>query len=284
MASAAMRWHRMRFDGIGCDATALRCDNVGCDAMASAAMRSHRMRCDGIGCDAMASAAMRWHHMRYDGIGCDVMASDAMRCHQIQCDGIGCDAMALAAMRWHRLRCDGIGCDTMASDAMRWLRMRWLRQGLEKVARQNVGGVGRRAAKCVDLHAHDHEERREEGPFVAGHRAPRRAISPRPRTGHPPVHRGMGSAVEQAKGKGGGGGGGAAPPLGVHAGAGWAELHLVLTACDIGRHSTYDVGRLSVQPRAQRAPHGKVLISPQTHPRPRMEPASGRGSAQQVDV
>jgi len=45
----------------------------------------------------------------------------------------------------------------------------------------------------------------------------------------------MGAAVEQAKGKGGGGG--AAPPLGVHAGAGWAELHLVLTAGDIGRHS-----------------------------------------------
>jgi len=98
--------------------------------------------------------------------------------------------------------------------------------------------MGRRAAKCVDFHAHDHEERGEEGPFVAGHRAPRRAISPRPRTGHPPEHRGMGAAVEQAKGKrGGGGGGGAAPPLGVHAGAGWAELHLVLTAGDIGRHS-----------------------------------------------
>jgi len=66
--------------------------------------------------------------------------------------------------------------------------------------------MGRRAAKCVDLHAHDHEERGEEGPFVAGHRVPRRAISPRPRTGHPPEHRRMGAAVEQAKGKGGGGG------------------------------------------------------------------------------
>ena len=34
---------------------------------------------------------------------------------------------------------------------------------------------------------------------------------------------------QRARGKGGG----AAPPLGVHAGAGWAELHLVLTAGDI---------------------------------------------------
>jgi len=84
--------------------------------------------------------------------------------------------------------------------------------------------------------------------------------------------------------------GGAAPPLGVYAGAGWAELHLVLTAGYIGRHSrgrglgqvAYDVGRLSVQPRAQSAPHGEVFLSPQTHPRPRMEPASGRGSAQYV--
>jgi len=97
--------------------------------------------------------------------------------------------------------------------ADRWCRRtalgRLLRQGLEKVARWNVGGVGRRAAKCVDLHARDHEERGEEGPFVAGQRAPRRAISPRPRTGHPPEHRGMGAAVEQAKGRGGGGGGSA---------------------------------------------------------------------------
>ena len=45
----------------------------------------------------------------------------------------------------------------------------------------------------------------------------------------------MGAAVEQAKGKGEGGG--AAPPLGVHAGVGWAELILGLTAGDISRHS-----------------------------------------------
>ena len=113
--------------------------------------------------------------------------------------------------------------------------------------------------------------RREEGPFVAGHRAPRRAISPRPRTGHPPEHRVMGAAVEQAKGKGGGGGVGAAPPLGVHAGAGWRNYtssSLLATSghsrgCGLGQVA-YDVDRLSVQPRAQRAPHGEVPISPQT--------------------
>jgi len=143
-------------------------------------------------------------------------------------------------------------CDGAAD---RWCRRaalgRSLRQDLEKVARRNVGGVGLRAAQCVDLHAHDHEERGEEGPFVAGHRAPRRVICPRPlklgiRLG---TGEGMGAAGEQAKGKGEGGRG-AAPPLGLHAGAGWAELHLVLTAGDIGRHSrgrglgqvAYDVG------------------------------------------
>jgi len=76
--------------------------------------------------------------------------------------------------------------------------------------KEKVEGVGRRAAKRVDLHDHDHEERGEEDLLVAGHRALRRASSPRPRTGHPSEHRGMGAASEQAKGgwKGGGGGGG----------------------------------------------------------------------------
>ena len=132
--------------------------------------------------------------------------------------------------------------------------------------RRRGGAASGKACRSSQPH---HEERGEEGLLVAAHCAPRRAISPRPRTGHLPEHRGMGAAVEQAKGKGGGGGG-AAPQLGVHAGAGWAELHLVLTAGDIGRHSrgrglgqvAYDVGRISVQPRAQRTPHGEVLISP----------------------
>ena len=89
----------------------------------------------------------------------------------------------------------------------------------------------------------------------------------------------------------GDGEGGLQRPHCVHEGAGWAELHLVLTASDIGRHSrgsglghqvAHDVGRLSMQPPAQRASRGEVVISPQTHPRPRMEPAFGRGSAQYV--
>jgi len=162
-----------------------------------------------------------------------------------------------------------------------------LRQGLEKVARRNVGGVGRRAAKCVDLHAHDHEERGEEGPFVAGHRAPRRAINSRPRTGHPPEHRGMGAAVEQAKGKGGGGGSVQRPHLAcmqARAGRNYTSSSLLATSADTVESAVstrlYDVGRLSVQPPAQRAPHGEVPISPQMHPRPRMVPALGRGSAQ----
>jgi len=93
--------------------------------------------------------------------------------------------------------------------AERWCRRaalgRSLRQGLEKLGRRNVGGAERRAAKRVDIHGHNREERGEEGLLVAGHRAPRRAISsPRPRTGHAPEHRGMGAAGEQAKGRGGG--------------------------------------------------------------------------------
>jgi len=41
----------------------------------------------------------------------------------------------------------------------------------------------------------------------------------------------------RGEGGGGGGGGGLQRPHCVHAGTGWAELHLVLTAGDIGRHS-----------------------------------------------
>jgi len=97
------------------------------------------------------------------------------------------------------------------------------RWGLEKVGRRNEEEAERRTAKRVDLHGHDHEERGEGGLLVAGHRAPRRAISPWPRTGrtgHPPEQRGMGAAGEQAKGRGGGGGGCSAPTACMQARAG----------------------------------------------------------------
>jgi len=173
----------------------------------------------------------------------------------------------------------------------RWCRRaalgRSLRQGLEKLGRRNIRGAERRTAKCVDLHGHDHEERGDEGPVVAGHRTPRRMINPLPRTGHPPEHREMGAAVEQAKGKGGGGGGVQRPHLAcmqARAGRNYTSSSLLATSADTVESAVstrlYDVGRLSVQPPAQRAPHGEVPISPQMHPRPRMEPALGRGSAQ----
>ena len=153
--------------------------------------------------------------------------------------------------------------------ADRWCRRaalgRSLQQGLEKVVRRNVVGVGRRAAKCVDLHAHDHEEMSDPLLLATALRAERSVLGLELDT-----RLSTGEWARQLSRQRAGGEGGAAPPFGVHAGAGWAELHLVLTAGDIGRHSrgrglgqvAYDVGRISVQPRAQRTPHGEVLISP----------------------
>jgi len=67
----------------------------------------------------------------------------------------------------------------------------------------------------------------------------------------------------------------------ARAGQNYTSSSLLATLADTvegavsARLRTTSAGRLSVQPRAQSAPHGEVLISPQTHPRPRMEPASG---------
>jgi len=162
-------------------------------------------------------------------------------------------------------------------------------QGLKKVGQRNVGEAGRRAAKRVDLHNHitKSEERRDSLSLPIALRAERSVLGLELDICLSTGEWARQLSRQRARG---GGGGGAAPPLGVHAGAGWAELHLVLTAGDIGRHSrgsslgqvAHDVGRLSMQPSVQRAPRGEVVISPQTHPRPRMEPALGRGSAQYV--
>jgi len=92
---------------------------------------------------------------------------------------------------------------------------------------------------------------------------------------------------QRARGEGGGY---SAPTACMQARAGrnYTSSSLLATLADTvegavsARLRTTSAGQLSVQPRAQRAPHGEVLISPQTHPRPRMEPALGRGSTQQV--
>jgi len=121
-------------------------------------------RCAARGC---GQALWRWHEPKKDG------GNGASRTLAPVCSARVADATAGAG-----------AAGSCGGAADRWCRRaalgRSLRQGLEKVTRWNVGGVGRRAAKCVDLHAHDHKEKGEEGPFVAGHRAPRRAISPRP--------------------------------------------------------------------------------------------------------
>jgi len=93
---------------------------------------------------------------------------------------------------------------------------------------------------------------------------------------------------QRARGEGGEGGGGVQRPklacMQARAGRNYTSSSLLATLADTveGAVSTrlYDVGRLSMQSRAQRAPHGEVPISPQMHPCPRMEPALGRGSVQ----